>query len=66
LFGVFGLTLFCFWGRSPALSQQGVLVRIGAATIPESSRTAKGARLMRLDEGDAVASVELVPITDVE
>jgi DNA gyrase subunit A len=48
------------------LSQQGVLVRIGAATIPESSRTAKGARLMRLDEGDAVASVELVPITDVE
>ncbi len=46
------------------LSQRGVVVRFSAAKVPESGRSAKGARLMRLDEGDRVASVDLVPVAE--
>ena len=46
------------------LSQRGVMVRFSASKVPESGRGAKGARLIRLDDGDQVASVELVPATD--
>jgi DNA gyrase subunit A len=48
------------------LSHRGVMVRFGAYSVRETGRTAKGVRLILLDDGDAVASVELVPVSDAD
>lgn len=43
------------------LSAKGVMVRMPVESIRETGRAAKGVRLMRLDNGDRVMSVERVP-----
>jgi DNA gyrase subunit A len=43
------------------VSEKGVIVRTGADAIPQQSRAATGVRLQRLDKGDRLADVVLVP-----
>jgi DNA gyrase subunit A len=43
------------------VSERGVIVRMAAGSIPEQSRAATGVRLQRLDAGDRLAEVVLVP-----
>ncbi len=43
------------------VSERGVIVRTGADKIPQQSRAATGVRLQRLDTGDRLAQVVLVP-----
>ena len=43
------------------VSEKGVIVRTGADAIPQQSRSATGVRLQRLDKGDRLADVVLVP-----
>ncbi len=40
-----------------AISRKGVVIRTTLATIPSLSRATQGVRIMKLDEGDAVASI---------
>jgi DNA gyrase subunit A len=43
------------------VSERGVIVRVPADAIPQQSRAATGVRLQRLDAGDRLAEVVLVP-----
>ena len=43
------------------VSERGVIVRMQADAIPQQSRAATGVRLQRLDAGDRLAEVVLVP-----
>jgi DNA gyrase subunit A len=43
------------------VSERGVIVRMDAGSIPQQSRAATGVRLQRLDAGDRLAEVVLVP-----
>jgi DNA gyrase subunit A len=43
------------------VSERGVIVRMQADVIPQQSRAATGVRLQRLDSGDRLAEVVLVP-----
>lgn len=43
------------------VSEKGVIVRMQADAIPQQSRAATGVRLQRLDSGDRLAEVVLVP-----
>ena len=43
------------------VSEKGVIVRTSADAIPQQSRAATGVRLQRLDKGDSLADVVLVP-----
>ena len=43
------------------MSERGVIVRMQADAIPQQSRAATGVRLQRLDSGDRLAEVVLVP-----
>ncbi|MFM7313346.1 MAG: DNA gyrase C-terminal beta-propeller domain-containing protein, partial [Cyanobium sp.] len=43
------------------VSEKGVIVRMSADSIPQQSRAATGVRLQRLDSGDRLAEVVLVP-----
>ncbi len=43
------------------VSERGVIVRMPADAIPQQSRAATGVRLQRLDSGDRLAEVVLVP-----
>ena len=43
------------------VSEKGVIVRTSADAIPKQSRAATGVRLQRLDKGDRLADVVLVP-----
>ena len=43
------------------VSERGVIVRMQADAIPQQSRAATGVRLQRLDKGDRLAEVVLVP-----
>jgi DNA gyrase subunit A len=43
------------------VSEKGVIVRTSADAIPQQSRAATGVRLQRLDKGDHLADVVLVP-----
>jgi DNA gyrase subunit A len=43
------------------VSERGVIVRMPADAIPQQSRAATGVRLQRLDAGDRLAEVVLVP-----
>ena len=43
------------------VSEKGVIVRTSADDIPQQSRAATGVRLQRLDQGDRLSGVVLVP-----
>ena len=43
------------------VSERGVIVRTSADKIPQQSRAATGVRLQRLDSGDSLSEVVLVP-----
>jgi DNA gyrase subunit A len=43
------------------VSEKGVIVRMPSDSIPQQSRAATGVRLQRLDAGDLLAEVVLVP-----
>jgi DNA gyrase subunit A len=43
------------------VSERGVIVRTSADKIPQQSRAATGVRLQRLDAGDHLSEVVLVP-----
>jgi DNA gyrase subunit A len=43
------------------VSEKGVIVRTSADAIPQQSRAATGVRLQRLDQGDRLSEVVLVP-----
>jgi DNA gyrase subunit A len=43
------------------VSERGVIVRMQADAVPQQSRAATGVRLQRLDNGDHLAEVVLVP-----
>jgi DNA gyrase subunit A len=43
------------------VSEKGVIVRMQADAVPQQSRAATGVRLQRIDAGDRLAEVVLVP-----
>ena len=43
------------------MSERGVIVRTSADAIPQQSRAATGVRLQKLDKGDCLLKVVLVP-----
>ena len=43
------------------VSERGVIVRMPSDAIPQQSRAATGVRLQRLDSGDRLSEVVLVP-----
>ena len=43
------------------VSEKGVIVRTSADAIPQQSRAATGVRLQKLDKGDRLLKVVLVP-----
>ena len=43
------------------VSERGVIVRTSADAIPQQSRAATGVRLQKLDKGDRLLKVVLVP-----
>ena len=43
------------------VSEKGVIVRTSADAIPQQSRAATGVRLQKLDKGDSLLKVVLVP-----
>jgi DNA gyrase subunit A len=43
------------------VSEKGVIVRMRADAVPQQSRAATGVRLQRIDSGDRLAEVVLVP-----
>jgi DNA gyrase subunit A len=43
------------------VSERGVIVRMQADAVPQQSRAATGVRLQKLDSGDRLAEVVLVP-----
>ena len=54
----------CVMGSEEELllvSERGVIVRLQSDAIPQQSRAATGVRLQRLDKGDRLAEVVLVP-----
>ena len=44
-----------------AISAGGQTIRLALADIPTLGRATKGVRIMRLNDGDSVASVGLIP-----
>jgi len=48
------------------VSEKGVIVRMSADAIPQQSRAATGVRLQKLDSGDRLAEVVLVPPSAAE
>jgi len=58
--------LVCSYGVSPEdeiilISSRGRLIRLASDEIPMLGRTARGSILVRLDEGDSVADLSIVP-----
>ena len=54
----------CVMGSEEELllvSERGVIVRLQSDAIPQQSRAATGVRLQRLDKGDRLAEIVLVP-----
>ena len=56
-----GLTVLGQGEEVLLVSEKGVIVRTGADQIPQQSRAATGVRLQRLDSGDNLAEMVLVP-----
>ena len=54
--GCLGPAKSCCWS-----SEKGVIVRTSADAIPQQSRAATGVRLQKLDKGDRLLKVVLVP-----
>ena len=48
------------------VSEKGVIVRTNADKISQQSRAATGVKLQRLDEGDHLSEVVLVPREQIE
>ena len=48
------------------ISQQGVVIRLHIKAIPTIGRATQGVRIMRLSDGDSVASVATLPYENVE
>jgi len=48
------------------ISDHGILIRINADTISQTSRSTQGVRLMRLEEGSKVSTVALINVDDEE
>jgi len=46
-----------------AISKNGITIRVGLDTVPTLGRTTKGVRIMKLTDGDAVASVGIIEET---
>ena len=49
-----------------AVTKNGILLRANVSQVRELSRTAKGSRLLRLDEKDRVRDVIAVPLTELD
>jgi DNA gyrase subunit A len=43
-----------------AISKSGITIRVGLESVPTLGRTTKGVRIMKLADGDAVASVGII------
>ena len=43
------------------ISAGGQTIRLAVSDIPTLGRTTQGVRIMRLDDGDSVASIGLIP-----
>ena len=56
-----GLRVLGYGEELLLVSERGVIVRTSADKIPQQSRAATGVRLQRLDEGDKLSEVVLVP-----
>ena len=56
-----GLTVLGAGEELLLVSEKGVIVRMSADAIPQQSRAATGVRLQKLDSGDRLAEVVLVP-----
>jgi DNA gyrase subunit A len=48
------------------ISTQGQAIRIGLKDIPVLGRTTQGVRIMRLNSGDTVASLGIIPEQEEE
>jgi DNA gyrase subunit A len=48
------------------ISEQGQTIRVAIGEIPTLGRTTQGVRVMRLNDGDVVASLGIIPEADVE
>ncbi|MCL1929639.1 DNA gyrase subunit A [Candidatus Saccharibacteria bacterium] len=48
-------------GEVLAISEKGITIRVGLDAVPTLGRATKGVRIMKLAEGDSVASVALIP-----
>ena len=59
--GLVGLKVLGAGEELLLVSERGVIVRMQADAIPQQSRAATGVRLQRLDSGDRLAEVVLVP-----
>jgi DNA gyrase subunit A len=59
--GLVGLKVLGAGEELLLVSERGVIVRMEADAIPQQSRAATGVRLQRLDSGDRLAEVVLVP-----
>lgn len=49
-----------------AISKSGITIRVGLDSVPTLSRTTKGVRIMKLADGDAVASVGIIQESNKE
>ena len=56
-----GLRVLGYGEELLLVSERGVIVRTSADKIPQQSRAATGVRLQRLDAGDRLSEVVLVP-----
>jgi DNA gyrase subunit A len=56
-----GLKVLGAGGELLLVSEKGVIVRTQADAVPQQSRAATGVRLQKLDSGDRLAEVVLVP-----
>jgi len=59
--GLVGLKVLGAGEELLLVSERGVIVRMQADAIPQQSRAATGVRLQRIDAGDRLAEVVLVP-----
>jgi DNA gyrase subunit A len=48
-------------GEILAISEKGITIRVGIDAVPTLGRATKGVRIMKLADGDSVASVALIP-----
>ena len=48
------------------ISEKGQTIRVGINDVPSLGRTTQGVRIMRLNDGDAVASIGILMKEDAE